>query len=122
MKFRTGFVSNSSSSSFVIAMPKGESEIVIKVNLKDYADEALTTVKAVDRYFAEKRSLDLTNPNDWDYKNWSKARAAVEKGLVIYVGWFSDQEGGLEAGLCNEGITNNNLPEGGIVIESEGGY
>ena len=51
MKVRNGFVSNSSSSSFIIATDKKGSknsiplEIKVEIDLKKYIDESISTIK-----------------------------------------------------------------------------
>ena len=54
MKIRTGFVSNSSSSSFVLSVPKKKNldkvKIEIEANLEDYLQDRITSKLELDDY------------------------------------------------------------------------
>ena len=57
MKIRTGFVSNSSSSSFIVAAPPQKDStkvtITIEVDLAEYANTTIKTVEELIEYFKE---------------------------------------------------------------------
>lgn len=118
MKIRSGFVSNSSSSSFIVATDdeQGHVELVIKVNLSNYG-EVLKTKEEVDAYFYERWG-------QYDESEWVKEKLhtcldAIARGKVIIAGDFTDDSDGEEAFLCNNGIPASPDIE---IIESEGGY
>ena len=116
MKVRNGFVSNSSSSSFVVAMSKeGKPEITIKVDLTKYTDHILSTIQELNEYWGNER--------DEINKLYEDCRKAIEAGQIVYMGNFSDEDyGDIQCGLCHRGLKKEDMPKGAIIIRSEGGY
>jgi hypothetical protein len=97
MKIRKGFVSNSSSSSFIVAVDKG------------------TNVKCT--------SNPMTcNLNEYSYNEYVKCLGMIKQGKVILFGEFEDQGGDREEYMfCLAGIDKKNNPHL-TIIENEGGY
>jgi len=126
MKIRNGFVSNSSSSSFIVAVKdEKNTEITVSnaVNLKKYTDsiiktpEELLKILVKDYYLLE----ELLDPTTHAGKIYIKAKKAIEAGNIILMGSFSSESGDpIEAMLCETGLTKED--KNIIVIESEGGY
>lgn len=117
MKIREGFVSNSSSSSFIVALPADKSPIIsIKVDISKFASNKISTIAELNRYW--KRDRDEL---DEDYEN---CRKAIEAGKVVYLGWFSDEDydNGMAVGLCHRGLKAEDMPDGSVIIHSEEGY
>ena len=135
MKVRMGFVSNSSSSSFIIGVPKGTelSHKLIKDALgidlpkdnilKPLADKMVEIL--CDR--SEKISAEELAA-DWGYdtvqellKKQKKSDEAklIEKGFDIYRGDVSSEEYGFESTMCDMKF---DYESNSIVIKKEAGY
>ena len=116
MKIRSGFVSNSSSSSFVVALPKDvKPELNIKIDLTKYIKGKISTIKELNEYWKKNRDEidDL----------YERCRKSIDLGEVVYIGWFSDEDyGDIQCGLCHRGIKLEDMPDGGLIIQSEEGY
>jgi len=120
MKVRNGFVSNSSSSSFVVALDpkKTKIKIEIEVDLETYAHKQITTLEEVEEHFKEE---DTYGKRDEErYKVFLKA---IKEGKTVFVGSFSDDgDDAIGTMLCNRGLEDKDMPKGGVIIESSGGY
>jgi len=116
MKVRNGFVSNSSSSSFIVAVPANQkAEITIKVDLSEYADQKIATIKELNDYWRGDR--------DEIDELYEKCRKAIEAGQIVYVGRFSDDDyDDIQCGLCHRGLKKEDMPANSKIIQSEGGY
>jgi len=127
MKIRTGFVSNSSSSSFIIATngkAKGKITITMEVDIKDYAYETIKTVKALKEYFYENYGWEEGDDDSWVSEQFDKSKDAINRGKIVYAGSFSDEgTETVETLLCNEGLKDFVSDDDDIeIIHSEGGY
>ena len=127
MKVRMGFVSNSSSSSFVVAVGQ-ESEVVltIKADLSAFADSTITTVEDLEEYIIEEYGWRDMNTLDkifadshYAQRVYNEAKVAIESGKRVLFGSFSSDGEALEQFLCYHGISES---PGIDIIESEGGY
>ena len=128
MKTRNGFVSNSSSSSFIIGskvrLTKEKiSELVgvssakppFDVILKDIVETIHGCIGSPMsmEWFVKDRCL---SKKDATYKTLEKL---FEKGFFVYAGHFSDEGDAAEAMLCN---TSLNHDDDDFFIEHDGGY
>lgn len=122
MKTRSGFVSNSSSSSFIVAV-KDLGEVSVQVtmrgSLNEYVDQEITTVEALTTYFIEEYGY--TADELIEDENYQAAkRAILHEGKVVLIGSVSDQDGFSKV-LCMEGIDQEDNPHIDV-IQSEAGY
>lgn len=122
MKVRYGFVSNSSSSNFIVSakdLSKEKHVAVLKIDLNDYMD-VISTIEELDEYYLDNyreipdiskvgnilRSLDP--PSHWQMDrifSYYKAYNDINRGLQIGLGFFSDNDGDIiPAGLVNGGV------------------
>ena len=122
MKTRNGFVSNSSSSSFIVAVNKkleGIVSLTMEVDLNRYVESAISSVDDLNKYFKENYDEDYKENEDY-----IDSKKAIENGKVIFAGSFSSEEAGLEGFLCDHGIVNmvDSKNKDIEVIQGEGGY
>ena len=105
MKTRFGFVTNSSSSSFIIGLKKDEngnySEDTIKAliafaeqTLEDVTEDKITDVKELEKRYLEEYYYDsleeLQEEEEEIYEDFLKAKEAIENGSTIYFGSVAD--------------------------------
>jgi len=128
MKIRNGFVSNSSSSSFVVATSgstNGKVTLTIEVDLKDYTDKSVKSEKELLAYLEHSYAWTLEDAYCDSIKEWyEKASKAIKNGKTVYFGEFGDEgTSGAETILCNEGLQEFISEDDDIeIIHSEGGY
>jgi len=130
MKTRNGFVSNSSSSSFIIAWKK-KNEDVKKLLEKAFAIPKFhplsdITEKVVNCLCSQLNENTFYTEDDYlnyiaeegEYKE-KEILKFIREGFTVGIGSLSDEEYGIEAMLCN---TDLNYKSDDLVIIHEGGY
>ena len=134
MKIRNGFVSNSSSSSFVVAMPKSYSDFKTKIKIETYVDlssygEVISNIEELDSFVLEeycyghKTPSELFEDEPYIFELYSKMKKAIEEGNVVINGSFGDEGTEvLESFLCREGLKGNVEDKNVQVIQNEVGY
>lgn len=116
MKIRNGFVSNSSSSSFIIAASKETNtkiKIEIEKDISELSDEEIKTIDALNGYFVDQYGYDwdciedmmkLDNNNETK-KSYLKCKRVINAGGTIFVGSLANDNGDdIESYLYNNGI------------------
>ncbi len=130
MKTRTGFVSNSSSSSFIVAAKPGQSLIAsIKhgIDLTRYVKDVIVTIKDLENYMLEEHAyngigLDKVLEDEYAKEEYNMIYEYIQKGLIVYRGSASNEDGGEEQMICDIGVDALEFKDDVIVIEGEGGY
>jgi len=97
MKTRSGFVSNSSSSSFIVALDgnKTEVELKVKVDLAALGDIVTTEADLRDRFIEEWGEEELEE-DEWVKERYEKCLEAIKKGKTIIIGSVCNDSGEAE--------------------------
>jgi len=133
MKIRFGFVSNSSSSSFIIAFKGNEDEL--REKLKNIFGGTLPdkypikSMPPIGDVVADNVEDDpIKTLKDWDdrygdwnnpYENHVRFIKRLNEGWTVYYGGFDDDRSKLEKFLCNSDI---DFEDEEILIWQKGGY
>ena len=121
MKKKLDFVTNSSSTSFLIGDKGGDTDlqatIQLTIDLKEYVSKIVRTLEEL-----EDRWMERYGELDCDTDKFNRCKEIIENGGAVYVLNVSDEGEPIESMLCNEGLDGMILPDNIVVIEGEGGY
>jgi len=125
MKIRNGFVSNSSSSSFVISTKKGVTpKIKVEIDLSEYFTKTISTIKECREYIKEYEYVDTDEEIDAEIESddrYKEMLELIEAGNVIHIGSVSDEmDDPIEAMLCNGGLGNIKTKDIKIIQDCDG--
>lgn len=126
MKIRNGFVSNSSSSSFIIACKGNLKDVMKEYRLDNTSPWASIVNNSINILIensrkigsTEKEVIDYLDDEGYDEEDFESLKEYARDGYTIYMGLVSD-ESGLEAGLCDMSF---NYKSDNLIIEKEEGY
>lgn len=134
MKTRIGFVSNSSTSSFVAAMRPDtptKIKVEIEVDLMDYVYTIIRTKKELDEWFQEYHHIDpeimmqyvilCSLEKDLFVEEYEKYLEQIENGKMVLIGGFSSYgDGGnaIENMFHEKGLSKMNLQNVEMLSES----
>ena len=131
MKYRAGFVSNSSSSSFIVAV-KGDGKLDVDtlVGLFQVPQNSPLHKIAIDMAQVIIDRSHLYDEKEIKYqfgyesleealREGNRHARLISDGFTVYSGYASDEDGGIEAMLCN---TKINFESEDVVMYCEGGY
>jgi hypothetical protein len=125
MKIRTGFVSNSSSSSFTVISKKELTEEMIweAINVPENHPLYKMSKNICKCIFGNAESPDIEELKEEASDGCSYSQGLlknIEKGLHVYTGYFGDDSSNsVEAFLCMNGISINTDD---FELKCEGGY
>lgn len=126
MKIRNGFVSNSSSSSFVIVADCEDATISLQKSIKDISEKILRTEDDVNEWLINEYGYDTIKEIFSEYsdvkKDYNAMLKAIHNGGVVFVGSASSEsddpiEVAMSQGaLMEDAVVSNN----GKVIRGDG--
>lgn len=121
MKIRNGFVSNSSSSSFIVAADNKDKlkiTMEVEVNLNSFVRHVFNDIEDLIKYYKDDYGMEIEELKK--YKPYLQAKKAIESGQTVFIGSFSSEGEPTEQFLCEQGLPAK--VKGITVIDSEGGY
>lgn len=119
MKIRNGFVSNSSSSSFIIAAPASEKpSIKVEIDLARAVDTVISTEEELRKYISNRWCSDWEEEEDVMVL-FSKSLEQINNGNSIYILNACNDGDGIEQFLYENGLDSVVLPKDTTIILGE---
>jgi len=111
MRYRVGFVSNSSSSSFMIAGTKDQIHsgiISITIRLERLIDGVFDSEEKLAKYFQSNYGKGWRDDDEYLIEKYDAAVRAIKAGKVVAVGGVSNEQDGIEPALYESPELFNN--------------
>ena len=119
MKIRNGFVSNSSSSSFVITKNKNNSKIELKIDISKYIT-VYNTIEELKQYYIDDFCYD--EEDFVDDKSWEKCVEAIKNGKQVIMFHADNESDDILSGLYYNGLSNEMFDKEDDVEIIQNGY
>lgn len=113
MKSRIGFVSNSSSSSFILSSPNRPMKInySISIPINDLIEHRIKTIPELDKYFLDytgcKTMEEFKEGEDFLYQDYLECKKEIEKGRIILIGCVRNDNSSLEVTILENKLDTN---------------
>jgi len=128
VKVKLDFVTNSSSSSFIIGEPlstyKKDKKILVRVktelNLRDLISTTFQTIEEFEKEYGY-----MKDGNQFEQLKWKEVEEVFANGGVIHIVSASDHSSNpLESKLCYNGLDNEDIeiPDWLTIIDGKGEY
>lgn len=117
MKNRSGFVSNSSSSSFILANKTGNTKGIMEIDISDLIDNTIKTIKELNEYYIyahcwgeEYNTLEkMFECEKYLKEEYDKCVKKINEGYTLFVGEVGSEDGEpLPIFFYNEGFSKLN--------------
>jgi len=116
MKTRSDYVSNSSSSSFVIAVDKKHArelsgKILLEFDIDDKMDTIIEDMEGLVQYFDDELGIDVNKPEEDEfykchYERYKRYAEKIKEGKAIIIGTVED--------TCGESAVDDHIYNNGI--------
>lgn len=97
MKHRTNFISNSSSSSFIVVTDNPIQDLTIRVDIRNYSRVICSTIEEVEKYLDEL----IESKETWKERILSKCKEKISQGKKIYFGKICNENNDEETIVYN---------------------
>ena len=125
MKIRAGFVSNSSSSSVIIASDSTTTDIfdaTIKVRLSSLVQEKINTIENLNKFMSYHYDFSITEEQDdnnkFEREKYDMLKDYINNGKTIYICNANNEVEGVSNFLYENGLNDLKL-KNGILIDME---